>query len=213
MSHGAPDDPFGWKEYEASVQGIFEKLKTGGDEIVEYCKLPLRHRVHAPRDFKNGGSFRGGRTGRYINVDVSFWFDDPETRETVPVIVECKYHADPVSVVHLGKFAYDLLDIREHPQTRRAIGLFFARSGFQSGAKKIATAEEIAIAWFDPMKEGTTYGGFMTEDAIVPWSPAKPDQDGFAGELYLSGSRHPFYFVSPASLLHILASFHVGGEG
>lgn len=102
-------------DYEEAVREIFEKLEYGRELIVNYLKnTSFPHAISYPVSIERGKSFVGGRSKREIDIDISFSFCMPNNpdRETVLVIVECKDHNDKISTTGMGKFAYDLLDIR-----------------------------------------------------------------------------------------------------
>ena len=117
------------------------------------------------------------------------------------MIVECKCYSNPLTTSELGKFAYDLLDIRANQDYKHAIGICLTNSTYGPGPKLISAAEDIAIAHFDHLSEDATVA-FLLED-VIPWF-VEPDKR-LTGNLAFSGKTANF--ESSAALLYALGEF------
>ena len=189
-------------DYEKAVREVFAKLEDGRELIVNYLRnTTFPHGISYPVSIERGRSFTGGRSKREIHIDVSFSFCMPRNpdRETVPVIVECKDHKGKVSTTGMGKFAYDLLDIRHSAGFEKAVGLFFTSHDYQPGSKLIAAAENIAIASFNH-HEPEPNVCFLLEDSVEDWRG--PIDPVFQGTLVLG--HHVARFESSSDLFFVL---------
>lgn len=153
-------------EYEDACANIFRNLMIGGELLLDYCRVPFRHRIVLPTEIERKRKILGGRSERLIETDITFKFIDEKTRRVTPVIVECKYHKDAIDVGVFNKFAYDLLDIRANPDFGDSVGIMFAKTGFQEGAKLVAKSDYIGIAVFDHLILGSQLS-FVTEEVSL----------------------------------------------
>ena len=79
----------------------------------------------------------------------------------------------------MGKFAYDMLDIRARPEFENAVGVMVTTLGYQEGAKRIAIAEDIAIA----VHGGSEDGALMCLlEGKLPW--LSDEEHWFSGQFF-----------------------------
>lgn len=133
---------------------IYEIIVAGMESMEEVERVKRQHEIDLNR-------------GDTKEVDVAVWVS--QGGHDFLVIIECKFHSDPVEQDIPAAMAY----YQENSAANKA--MIISSSGFQSGAKSLASDAEVELYRLDELTQEVGEGQVMRFDVDLSLTPTKTE--------------------------------------